>query len=243
MVKEAWQGHNDSLSTAISEFIPLAQSWNTEVFGNIFTNKRRLLARLLGIQKAFARHPSSSLLCLQENLSDELNQILNLEEELWAIKARTNWLVSGERNTSYFHISTLTRRSANRINGVKDGVGNWLSNLEDIKAHFVSGFNSLSQTDQLSCQLTPTPLPCWGAILFTEEANTIASPISDPEILSAFNSMKPFKAPGNDGLHAGFFQRFWMIAGLSIKTAVKNIFSNGIMPLDLNQTLIALIPK
>uniref|UniRef100_A0A2N9F3E9 Protein kinase domain-containing protein n=1 Tax=Fagus sylvatica TaxID=28930 RepID=A0A2N9F3E9_FAGSY len=165
VVKEAWQGHNDSLSTAISEFILLAQSWNTE-------------------SSPFTR-----------NLSDELNQILNLEKELWAIKARTNWLVSGERNTSYFHISTLTRRSANRINGVKDGVGNWLSNLEDIKAHFVSGFNSLYQTDQLSCQLTPTPLPCWGAILSTEEANTIASPISDPEILSALNSMKPFKAP------------------------------------------------
>jgi hypothetical protein len=55
--------------------------------------------------------------------------------------------------------------------------------------------------------------------------------------------MKPFKAPGIDGLHAGFFQRFWMIVGPSIKTTVKNIFSNGIMPQDLNQTLIALIPK
>jgi hypothetical protein len=55
--------------------------------------------------------------------------------------------------------------------------------------------------------------------------------------------MKPFKAPGNDGLHAGFFQRFWMIVGPSVKTAVKNIFSTGIMPPDLNQTLIALVPK
>jgi hypothetical protein len=109
IVKEAWQRHNDNLSTAISEFISSAQTWNSEVFGNIFTNKRRLLARLLGIQKALARHPSSTLLQLQTNLSDELNQILNLEEELWAIKSRTNWLVSGERNTSYFHISTLTR--------------------------------------------------------------------------------------------------------------------------------------
>jgi hypothetical protein len=202
-----------------------------------------LLARLLSIQKALARHPSSSLLRLQSNLSDELNQILNLEEELWAIKSCTNWLVSGERNTSYFHISTLTRRSANRINGIKDDAGNWLSNLEDIKAHFISGFHSLYQTDQISCQLTPTPLPCWGAILSIEEANTIASPPSDSEILYALNSMKPFKAPGNDGLHASFFQRFWMIVGLSVKNAVKNIFSTGIMSQDLNQTLIALISK
>ncbi|GMY20060.1 reverse transcriptase [Fagus crenata] len=197
IVKEAWQGHNDNLSTAISEFISSAQTWNSEVFGNIFTNKRRLLARLLGIQKALARHPSSTLLQLQSNLSDELNQILNLEEELWAIKSRTNWLVSGERNTSYFHISTLTRRSANRISGIKDEVGNWLTNLEDIQAHFISGFHSLYQTDQISCQLTPPPLPCWGALLSPDEANSIASPPLDSEILSALNSMKPFKAPAS----------------------------------------------
>ncbi|GMY07241.1 transposon tx1 uncharacterized 149 kda protein [Fagus crenata] len=183
VVKEAWQGQNDNLSTAISEFISSAQTWNSEVFGNIFTNKRRLLARLLGIQKALARHPSSNLLQLQSNLSAELNQILNLEEELWAIKSRTNWLVSGERNTSYFHISTLTRRSANRISGIKDEAGNWLTNLEDIQAHFISGFHSLYQTDQISCQLTPAPLPCWGAILSTDEANSIASPPLDSEIL------------------------------------------------------------
>jgi hypothetical protein len=137
-----------------------------------------LLARLLGIQKALARHPSSSLLRLQENLFDELNQILNLEKELWAIKARTNWLVSGEQNTSYFHISTFACRSANRITGIKDGAGNWLYNLDDIKDHFVFEFKSLYQTEQLSCKLTPTPLPCWGTILSTEEANIIASPPS-----------------------------------------------------------------
>jgi ribonuclease HI len=115
--------------------------------------------------------------------------------------------------------------------------------LEDIQAHFISGFHSLYQTDQISCQLTPPPLPCWGALLSPDEANSIASPPLDSEILSALNSMKSFKAPGNDGLHAGFFQRFWMIVGPSVKTAVKNIFSTGIMPPNLNQTLIALVPK
>ncbi|GMY07340.1 transposon tx1 uncharacterized 149 kda protein [Fagus crenata] len=226
IVKEAWQGHNDNLSTAISEFISSAQTWNSEIFGNIFTNKRRLLARLLGIQKALARHPSSSLLQLQSNLSDELNQILNLEEELWAIKSRTNWLVSGERNTSYFHISTLTRRSANRISGIKDEVGNWLTNLEDIQAHFISGFHSLYQTDQISCQLTPPPLPCWGALLSPDEANSIASPPLDSEILSALNSMKPFKAPD-----------WWLPSG-----PLRTFISGPLSPGDLSLTVADVHP-
>ena len=243
LVKEAWHGKELRLGDAISEFSSLAQTWNKEVFGNIFANKRRLLARLLGIQKALARHPSHHLLLLQDNLSIELNQILNLEEELWAIKARTNWLVSGERNTSYFHVSTLVRRSSNRINGIKDGAGNWIFDKAVLKDLFTSGYKSLYQTDQVLCELLPTPLFCWGVGLSAEESESLALPISDGEILHALNSMKPFKAPGPDGLHAGFFQRFWMVVGDSVKIAVKGIFDTGVMNPLLNQTLIALIPK
>ena len=55
--------------------------------------------------------------------------------------------------------------------------------------------------------------------------------------------MKPFKAPGIDGLHAGFYQRFWLLVGDSVKKEVKEIFTTQKIPYYLNQTLIALIPK
>ena len=56
-------------------------------------------------------------------------------------------------------------------------------------------------------------------------------------------ALKPFKAPGSDGLHAGFFQRFWLLVGDSVKSEVKSIFTLGVIPEYLNQTLITLIPK
>ena len=55
--------------------------------------------------------------------------------------------------------------------------------------------------------------------------------------------MKPFKAPGIDGLHVGFFQRFWLLVGDSVNKEVKEIFTTQKIPEYLNQTLIALIPK
>ena len=121
----------------------MASLWNKEVFGNIFAKKKRLMTCLLGIQNALARRASQGLLHLQENLSVELNQILNLEEELWAIKARTNWLVMGECNTSYFHVSTLARRSSNCIHGIKDGAGNWSFDADFIKSLFLFGYKAL----------------------------------------------------------------------------------------------------
>lgn len=48
--------------------------------------------------------------------------------------------------------------------------------------------------------------------------------VTEEEISTALWSLKAFKAPGPDGLHAGFFQRFWIIVGDSIKEEVKKVF-------------------
>ena len=55
--------------------------------------------------------------------------------------------------------------------------------------------------------------------------------------------MKAFKAPSLDGLHAGFFQRFWMIVGGSVVEEVKKCFETKKVPESLNKTNVALIPK
>lgn len=55
--------------------------------------------------------------------------------------------------------------------------------------------------------------------------------------------MKPFKALGLDGLHARFFQLFWLLVGDFVKCTVKDVFAAGKVPENLNKTLITLIPK
>ena len=43
-----------------------AKKWNVDVFGNLFTKKKRLLARLHGTQKALANNPNEFLLELEQ---------------------------------------------------------------------------------------------------------------------------------------------------------------------------------
>ena len=76
-----------------------------------------------------------------------------------------------------------------------------------------------------------------------EDISTIELSIFDDKILTTLKSLKPYKALGPDGLHAGFFQRFRMIMGNLVKAEAKQVFSIGKVPEYLNRTLITLIPK
>ena len=48
MVRDAWADREGDLAEAISTFKTKAQRWNSEVFGNVFIRKEKILARLLG---------------------------------------------------------------------------------------------------------------------------------------------------------------------------------------------------
>lgn len=107
IVKEAWEGNHHNVCHAINTFTNKAKIQNNKIFRNIFWKKRNLTARLVGAEKALANAPSQRLINIHKFLLGELEKILDLEEELQGIKARTNWLIQGGINTTFFHISTL----------------------------------------------------------------------------------------------------------------------------------------
>ena len=122
----------------MTDFVDRVKKWNVEVFGNIFAKKRRVLARLNGVQKAIAKNPNDFLLNLENQLSSEYSLILMQEEEFWALKSRLNAASFRDQNTSFFHISTVVRRHRNKIRCIKDVVGNWLTEDNEVKEHIRS---------------------------------------------------------------------------------------------------------
>lgn len=97
-----------------------------------------------------------------------------------------------------------------------------------------------SRTSVPACEWQP---PFWQCELKDVDRSNLERQISDREIFDAPFSLKPYKAPSPDGLHAGFSQQFWLVVGDSVKKEVKAIFCSGKVLLYLNQTLITLIPK
>ena len=67
--------------------------------------------------------------------------------------------------------------------------------------------------------------------------------VIDAEIKDGLWALKAFKAPGPNGLHARFIQRFWLTVGDLVKTEVKKAFKECKIPEYLNRTNVVLIPK
>ena len=220
IMQDAW-ANPSSLSHAVSKFTDKAKVWNRNVFGNLLHRKKRTLARLRGVQIAFSNNPKNFLIHLKQELCTKLTKVLKLEEEFWAMKSQITWLVEGDKNTAFYHTSALVRQSRNRINSLKDNMGNWLNKESDIADFIRMGYIELFMSSHSSSFLSLWYPPYWNSCLKEDEVTKLAVPISDEEISSALWSLKAFKALGPDGLHAGFFQQFWLLVRESVREEVK----------------------
>ncbi|XP_075669718.1 uncharacterized protein LOC142639417 [Castanea sativa] len=151
------------------------------------------MARLNGIQRTLAIRPSNFLLNLENSLLKELDMVMNQEKELWALKSRVDWMIQGE----------------------------WLLEEDEVKEFVKNGFNEDYTTSLLSSKWVAPKRSQWQVSLTEEEKTNISGVATEDEVKSALWSLKAFKALGPDGLHAGFFQRFWLIVGKSVTEEVK----------------------
>ncbi|RYR68791.1 hypothetical protein Ahy_A03g015257 [Arachis hypogaea] len=61
-----------------------------------------------------------------ENAKQRIRELWGQEEKYWAQRARVKWLKWGDRNTAFFHASTIQRRDRNRIDRLRDAKGRWV---------------------------------------------------------------------------------------------------------------------
>lgn len=150
------------------------------------------------------------------------------EEILWYQKSRSNWLNHGDRNTRYFHTTTIIRRRRNRVSGLKLPDGQWCYEDQMPRDHALSHFKNLYHDDSPAVWSYPTPgFPT----LASDEIENLSLPVSEHEIHTAIFQMQPLKAPGPDGVHPLFFQKFWHIIGPAVTHFVQGVFMRYLLQL------------
>ena len=106
------------------------RSWNKEVFGHCQSRINDLLQKITDVQGS---NPFEYMGRIEASLQTELFEWLVRSESLWRQKSRELWLKAGDKNSSFFHLSTIIQRRHNNIDAIKADDGTWINGSKNIK--------------------------------------------------------------------------------------------------------------
>ena len=188
--------------------------------------------------------PNDERIAQESNLQRQWEERLKQEELLWRQKSRVKWLKQGERNTSFFHKSTIQHRAHNRILSLKKADGDQVYKREHIGSELNSFFTSLlsdpiqDRTRAINEIIAAIPN------LVTEEQNSLLlREFTEQEIEETIFNMASNKAPRPDSFTIEFFKACWPIIKADLLNLVRNFHRTKKVLPAINATFLTLIPK
>lgn len=85
----------------------------------------------------------------EKALKDELVEVLKREESFWRQKSRETWLKEGDRNTIFFHRTTIENRTRNRIIEIKKENGEMTQSMEEVNKEAIRFFEEILNREAL----------------------------------------------------------------------------------------------
>lgn len=240
VVADAWKKGN-SVHDKIKATEQVLTTWNKNVFGNIHWKKKRLEARLGGIQRKFGICRSNNLIKLEAKLKKELEEVLYQEELLWYQRSMEEWITLGDRNTKYYHAATKVRRAMKTIHALMNDNGELETDAGRVQDLVYNYFSRIFKMEDNTHQVRPIPN---GFPAITDRISLcLCRDVTKEEVKAALFDMSPYKATGPDGFHAGFYQHTWSIIGDDITDMVRDFLCTGRVWDGVNDTFLSLISK
>ena len=169
-----------------------------------------------------------------EEIKGKIRDTWNSEEKIWFQRARINWLNFRDKNTRFFHQTTMQRRRRNKVLKVKDANGVWCE--EEIKviecyANYYQGLFKINGPRDWGSVLNEIP-----TLVLREMNIELTIEVTNVEIIEVVFHMGMYKALGPDRFSGGFFQKYWNIVRGEVIEAVRGFFRIGHMLRELNRT-------
>eukprot|EP00253_Pinus_taeda_P011111 PITA_11111 len=219
--------------------------WNQETFGNIFQAQQDLNKEMKELQQQIITGGHNERTLEQEQrIRNQLEERRKQEEILWKQKSRIRWLKEGERNTKFFHRTTVQRRMHNNISFIQKQGGERVEKHDEIEQEFLRHLRQVHQEPLIDRRPAIEKITQNVPKIITEEHNELLlSPILPQEVDAAMNQLKEGKAPGSDGFTTTFFLSFRELIKDEVWQVVEESRTLHWLLPSLNSTFIALIPK
>ena len=165
------------------------------------------------------------------------------------MRSRATWYEKGERNNKYFLNLENKRNAKNCIRKLFNKKNQLVKNSKDIMTELKSFYQDLyrnkdnnmsaywNENFQKFTQNLNIPK------LSDDQQSYCEGDLTYQECLKALNSFKNNKSPGNDGLTAEFYKKFWPILGHLLVESLNTAYRLGKLSNSQRQALIRLIEK
>lgn len=198
--KQRFNNHASGIVSKIFDWSVALKKWSSKHFGSIqkeLQHKQKLLAQAeLDALSTCINFQARMLKC-------KVNDLLDKKIRMSFQRSHSLWVVHGDKNSKYFHSRATQRHRKNRINGIKNSLGQWCIDPRVIARKVTDFYRNLFFSSN-SCQ----PELAMEAIeaIVTEDMNKqLVADFKECEIQEALNQMAPLKSPSPDGMPPLFF--------------------------------------
>ena len=174
--------------------------WNKDSFGSVRKEIRALKLELDHLRGDPARSGPSHV---ELKINDKLVELYHREELIWRQRSRIEWLASGDKNTSFFHLRASIRRKKNVVKALANSFGVLIDDPGELR-EMVNDFYQTLYTSEIVTGLDEVMAHV--PVKVTVGMNDIlCAPYTNEEVKVALFQMFPTKARGPDGFPAHFY--------------------------------------
>lgn len=171
-----------------------------------------------------------------------LDNLWKHEEIFWHQRSRIKWLGHMDRNSKFFHLTTLNRCRHNKIVQLNNPDGGWVRLEGEIQSVMHDFYFKLFTTERISdwssvIECIPNQITCDMNFELTRK-------VLEKEVRTIVFQMGGSRAPGSDGFPGLLYHQLREVVGPpSVLTAVKSFLNKGKLLEAINYTYISVIAK
>ncbi|XP_062118958.1 uncharacterized protein LOC133832663 [Humulus lupulus] len=158
-------------------------------------------------------------------------------------RSKVTWLQKGDDNNSYFHACIKKRREENRIVSFLNEQGVIIDDYNKVVHHFLDHFRGYMGSTSSANGTFNSQCIELGPCLDIEMQLSLIREFRKSDVKKALFSIPGTKSLGPDGYGYEFYKAMWQIIGDEISEAILEFFHSRKIPAELNETVLALVPK
>jgi hypothetical protein len=180
-----------------------------------------------------------------EEIIKQLNEIDKYKTAGVILRSKARWYEEGEKGTKYFLNLENRNQSKKCVNKLMKEDGTYTTDLKEILEIEKDFYKKLytSRKEELRVDYSNLFDNLDLISLSEEEKEGKEGTLKLFECEKALSEMKNNKSPGNDGITAEFYKKFWPLVGKILINALNESFQVGQLTISQRQSVLTLLDK